>query len=183
MIIKNTITIFFVILVNGCTIYGPNDQFGTYYPAPNNGYTGKVAFEPLADLNEYMHGRCATYGGLDLSSIRNADSNLILNNLGFVKAYRCNGPVATPSRQEVIRNQEQQEIERLRRDANAARIKQQELEEQLKQVKQQSLAPIPSSVNLNKDRKSLEVSKVKCSELGFKSGTEAFGKCVLQLSK
>ena len=30
---------------------------------------------------------------------------------------------------------------------------------------------------------SLDAAKVKCVELGFKSGTEQFGKCVLQLSK
>jgi len=30
---------------------------------------------------------------------------------------------------------------------------------------------------------SLEEAKKKCSDLGFKSGTEGFGKCVLQLSK
>lgn len=29
----------------------------------------------------------------------------------------------------------------------------------------------------------LGISKIKCSDLGFKSGTEGFGKCVLQLSK
>jgi hypothetical protein len=29
----------------------------------------------------------------------------------------------------------------------------------------------------------LDVAKKKCSDLGFKSGTEEFGKCVLQLSK
>jgi hypothetical protein len=30
---------------------------------------------------------------------------------------------------------------------------------------------------------SLDAAKVKCVELGFKAGTEQFGKCVLQLSK
>jgi len=29
----------------------------------------------------------------------------------------------------------------------------------------------------------IETAKQKCTELGFKSGTEGFGKCVLQLSK
>ena len=33
------------------------------------------------------------------------------------------------------------------------------------------------------ERLSLEVSKQKCEELGFKPATEAFGKCVLQLTK
>jgi serine kinase of HPr protein (carbohydrate metabolism regulator) len=33
------------------------------------------------------------------------------------------------------------------------------------------------------DRLSLEASKQKCTELGFKPATEGYGKCVLQLSK
>jgi hypothetical protein len=33
------------------------------------------------------------------------------------------------------------------------------------------------------ERLSLDVSKQKCEELGFKPATEAFGKCVLQLTK
>lgn len=33
------------------------------------------------------------------------------------------------------------------------------------------------------ERLSLEVSKQKCEELGFKPATEGFGKCVLQLTK
>ena len=33
------------------------------------------------------------------------------------------------------------------------------------------------------ERLSIEVSKQKCEELGFKPATEAFGKCVLQLTK
>ena len=43
------------------------------------------------------------------------------------------------------------------------------------------------SVGLNSNpsnlTSSLEDAKKKCSDLGFKSGTEGFGKCVLQLSK
>ena len=30
---------------------------------------------------------------------------------------------------------------------------------------------------------SMDSAKAKCSDLGFKSGTQEFGKCVLQLSK
>lgn len=37
--------------------------------------------------------------------------------------------------------------------------------------------------NENMNRLSLEVSKKKCTELGFKPATEDHGKCVLQLSK
>lgn len=42
---------------------------------------------------------------------------------------------------------------------------------------------IQSSPSLNNTATTLDDAKKKCSELGLKSGTEAFGKCVLQLSK
>lgn len=35
----------------------------------------------------------------------------------------------------------------------------------------------------NQIKRSLDEAKVTCSDLGFTSGTEAFGKCVLQLTK
>ena len=42
----------------------------------------------------------------------------------------------------------------------------------------------PAQISQEKnDRLSLEVSKKKCTELGFKPTTEGYGKCVLQLSK
>ncbi len=46
---------------------------------------------------------------------------------------------------------------------------------------QTSAAPFAPTTVTN--RLSLEASKVKCSELGFKPATERFGTCVLQLSK
>ena len=35
----------------------------------------------------------------------------------------------------------------------------------------------------NLESNNIESAKNKCSDLGFKTGTEGFGKCVLQLSK
>ena len=46
--------------------------------------------------------------------------------------------------------------------------------------------PMPLSMpNIPKGKQnlSIEQSKEKCSELGFKSGTEAFGNCVLKITK
>lgn len=45
------------------------------------------------------------------------------------------------------------------------------------QLSPQSISVTPSN-NIT-----IDVAKQKCQELGFKSGTEAFGKCVLQLTK
>ena len=42
----------------------------------------------------------------------------------------------------------------------------------------------PSSTNVIKSQNfDIDSAKLKCNDLGFKSGTEGFGKCVLQLSK
>lgn len=40
-----------------------------------------------------------------------------------------------------------------------------------------------STSNSTLNNSSLEHAKIKCSELGFKDGTEGFGKCTLRLSK
>jgi len=45
------------------------------------------------------------------------------------------------------------------------------------------IAPDNQSNSEIQFKRSIEDSKTKCSELGFKSGTESFGKCVLQLTK
>ena len=85
--------------------------------------------------------------------------------------------------------QKNSELERLRAEAEVARQRQRQLEDQLNRTRQpvpsvqQSVAPVQVVAPAITDRLSLDASKVKCSELGFKSGTEAFGKCVLQLSK
>jgi hypothetical protein len=44
------------------------------------------------------------------------------------------------------------------------------------------LLSMPNTQKSNQNL-SIDQSKEKCVELGFKSGTEGFGKCVLQLSK
>jgi hypothetical protein len=41
----------------------------------------------------------------------------------------------------------------------------------------------PQSANSVNQNGGLDSAKQRCAELGFKSGTEGFGKCVLQLSK
>ena len=41
----------------------------------------------------------------------------------------------------------------------------------------------PPATKLSNQKPSLDESKLKCAELGFKAGSEAFGNCVLKLSK
>lgn len=54
------------------------------------------------------------------------------------------------------------------------------------QVTRQTLPDIKTQLNVTttqQNSSNIDDAKKKCSDLGFKSGTEGFGKCVLQLSK
>ena len=73
------------------------------------------------------------------------------------------------------------EVDRLRAEAAAAR--QRQFEEKPNQSRLPSVAPAQVVTPLYTDRLSLDASKKKCADLGFKPATEGFGKCVLQLSK
>ena len=122
----------------------------------------------------------------DIASIR---SDFVARlNLGFEAAdgrtfnFKCDPkPQLTPLTPQPVQLQPQ-ETDRLRAEAEASRQRQRQLEEQLNQARQPP-APSQPVVTPNTDRLSLDASKVKCTDLGFKPGTEAHGKCVLQLSK
>lgn len=137
---------FACILISGCSVYdnpGQHQWYGTYNPSLSNGYTGLIAYEPGADITSFMQNKCALYGGLDLSSVRDGTAPKIIgNNFGFVKQYRCYGPPKV----------------------------------------NQSPVTTPSVI-YSQPGLSIDEAKKKCADLGLKSGTEVFGKCVLQLHR
>jgi hypothetical protein len=104
---------------------------------------------------------------------------------GFAKQWRydCEPRPTVSARPAPLDKDHENEVIRLRAQAEAAKQKQQELEEQLQQARKQPATPVPAVVSPITDRLSLDASRVKCAELGFKPSTEGFGKCVLQLSK
>jgi hypothetical protein len=57
----------------------------------------------------------------------------------------------------------------------------------LNQNQQSTLQPVPltspTPTTSQSNTVSIDEAKKKCTDLGFKTGTEGFGKCVLQLSK
>jgi len=104
--------------------------------------------------------------------------DVLRNNSNWEYGFSCvDTKVVTPT------PLENQEVDRLRAEAEASRLRQRQLEQQLNQSRQQPIAPVQAATPTSVDRLSLDASKKKCGDLGFKPGTEGFGKCVLQLSK
>lgn len=95
-IFKITFYIFIALVMSSCTVYDGafrHGMYGTYDPSLSNNYSGLIAYEPGADITSFMQSKCAAYGGLDFSSVRDGTAPKMLgNNLGFVKQYRCYGP-------------------------------------------------------------------------------------------
>ena len=184
-----------LVLASGCVNLAERQSNATFIgdyrskPTVYNQYTGGFIHGPLVDpntLQPFMEGRCSAYGGLDATSARSDGGTLLGSSpngvLGLIYKYRCNGPSASPVRQELNAAPSQQEAERVRAESEAAK-KGRELEEQLRQARQQQAVPVQAVAPPTTDRLSLDASKKKCADLGFKPSTEGFGKCVLQLSK
>lgn len=110
-------------------------------------------------------------------------------NLGFdvsegrIYKFDCDPKRQSTSFTPQPAQQQTQETDRLRAEAEAAKQRQRQLEEQLNQSRSPSVAPVQTATPTSTDRLTLDASKKKCVDLGFKPSTEAFGKCVLQLSK
>ena len=79
-----------------------------------------------------------------------------------------------------LENKLKYERERQARVEEALRISKQQ---PAPSVTTQNTEVVAPSSNAQSDRLSIEASKKKCTELGFKPATESHGKCVLQLSK
>lgn len=92
-------TFFISTILTACSVYDNPAQhqwYGTYNPSLSNGYTGLISYEPGADVISFMQNKCAPYGGLDHSSVRDGRApKMVGNNFGFVKEYRCFGPPKT----------------------------------------------------------------------------------------
>jgi hypothetical protein len=160
-LIANTLTLSSILLLSGCasTDYANLPVYrniGVKHPSPLNGFTGGVFIEPFSnDYIELMQMRCSSYGGLDFSSQTTIHKNAIGEK---VIQYKC----------------------------NAANAKQSEAQPQLLSTPKPNVntdRALPTIAPSTTSSFSFEDSKNKCVELGFKSGTEGFGKCVLQLSK
>lgn len=100
-------------------------------------------------------------------------ANKFVSASGWCSAYAKSAVVST---QPPV-NTNNDEVKRLQ--AEVARL------QELEKTKQEPIQAevVVKNVPSESERFSLEVSKKKCTELGFKPATEGHGKCVLQLSK
>ena len=105
------------------------------------------------------------------------------NHLDRIRiAFKCNETAYQAAIQAERRRVAQNEIrEQENKKLQAEVARQQELEK----VKQEPIQAeaVKKNATPESERLSLEASKKKCTELGFKPATELHGKCVLQLSK
>jgi len=89
----------FICFISGCAVYDSaflHSKFGTFDPSPHTDFLGKISYEPGGDYLSHMRNQCAAYGGLDMNSIQDTTSKIILNNFGLVKEYRCRGIPKSP---------------------------------------------------------------------------------------
>ena len=99
-------------------------------------------------------------------------ANKCVSASGWCRAYAARSGLSTPPPV----NTQNDEVKKLQ--AEVSRL------QELEKAKQEPIqAEVVKTVPPESERFSLEVSKKKCTELGFKPATEGFGKCVLQLSK
>lgn len=100
----------------------------------------------------------------------------------------CRTSLVDKREKEVAAKSAAEEKKRIADEAREARriSAEQAIEERKKKEEATRVARIPQPLQnefTGDGRLSLDVSKTKCIDLGFKPSTEGFGKCVLQLSK
>jgi len=166
--------------MTGCSVYDGHfhQRAGTFDPSPSNNYFGKIAYEPGADYLSFMRSKCAAYGGLISDSVQSSSTKEAGSHFGLLKEYRCRGELNSQINKIVSPvNTQDDEVKKLQ--AEVSRL------QELEKAKQEPIKAeaVIKNVTLESERLSLEASKKKCTELGFKPATEGYGKCVLQLSK
>ena len=134
-------------------------------PSRANGYTG-VLVEVSPSAGAVLENRaaeiCARYKGLKIKPTYTHSAPI---GWKFF-SYKCVGEI-TPSKTPPVIIQQQIPVQK---------------NIEVQSVVEREVTPTNTSPPLI-DRLSIEASKRKCTELGFKPATEAHGKCALQLSK
>ena len=166
---KNTI---FLVAVLGLSACGTIRDFSSFdstlsEPTAANAYYGSLgvlSYSEDADIRSRAEQICSTRGGL-LTAPRPKRLGLGGQILGYqCKGFKPQVPQA-PSPDAQVKT-------------TSAPVQEKQINAPIQLVEQSKPA-----VTEKFDRLSLDASKRKCTELGFKPATEGYGKCVLQLSK
>lgn len=159
-------------VLNGCATNGVLDYRSggidtnvVREPTRSNGYAG-VLVEVSSSVSGVLENRaieiCAKYNGLKIKPTYTHSAPI---GWKFFR-YQCFGE-ATPSTPLPVIVQQQIPIQK---------------NIEVQSIVEREVTPTNISPPLI-ERLSIEASKKKCTELGFKPATEGHGKCVLQLSK
>jgi len=143
--------------------------FGTMTFPSGNKYVGEWKYNKYEGQGTWFYANGSTSEGIWKDGVLTASSSF-----KFAPA-----PALIPSITEK---------ERLNSEVEAESKKRQELEQQEKarissESEAQKANVVIKNVAPENERLSIDASKKKCTELGFKPATEVHGKCVLQLSK
>ena len=172
--------LFFCFAMSACTSISTGECYWSCkaFVSESRGNSGEIAVAHLfGDITDayavarlYCKERGSDSSTVDIQSKSRKGSDY------YAYRFECGTSPATPATIQALRLSAEGE-------AAKQKVAQQELEEKLRQSRQQPVAPVQAVTAPSADRLSLDASKVKCTDLGFKPGTEAHGKCVLQLSK
>lgn len=171
----------FVVLITlgglaSCASEVSNRGVTSQTPNTENQFTGIFATEAIGRPSSFtpqVTQLCASLGGL-------ASGPTYAGEGVFTRffQYRCNGPIAKSQPAET----NTEAISKSTSDGDLAQ-KNKPVEFERVEISTRPVVKndVPSATDGN--RLTLEASKKKCTELGFKPATEGHGKCVLQLSK
>ena len=145
-------------------------------PSAENQFTGIFATEAIgrpSSFTSQVTQLCASLGGL-------ASGPTYAGEGVFTRffQYRCNGQITKPL--QAVTN-----TEPITKSTSESDLTQRKKSVEIDRV-EISTRPVPNSDGSSSsggNRLTLDESKKKCTELGFKPATEVHGKCVLQLSK
>ncbi len=145
---------------------------------PQAAALGYKNFARTVSHAKYVNGQscsnCALFsvGGFGLGMCP-LFKNKLVSASGWCSAYSRSATAGTTSTAKT----QNEEIQKLQMEVS--RLQEIEKQQQFNVQKTETIKP----ANLENERLSLDASKQKCTELGFKPATEDHGKCVLQLSK
>lgn len=149
-------------------------------PTISNPY-GEFIHGPAVNIDQqhlYAQNKCSLFGGLNYQSLIVVGSSNLgsldgAHTQGYIKRFRCNG-IGSSAERGNNKSVSQESGNKILYDSseriNAATTT-------IDNPKNES-KPIEA-----RDSLTIERAKVKCNEIGIKSGTPNFGKCVLQLTK